>query len=83
MIVVILLSHCEFLGDNLYKLPFSVNDCNILYEGLTDKRDYFWGYSIGHMYNQTYRPVYYLHTSNREEQVIFDSEKISRENKWL
>ena len=82
MIITIQLKDCEFLGDSLYKLPFSVDGYDLLYEGYSPETDFFWGYSVGYIYNQTYKPILFLHTSNKQEQVIFDSDKISKDNKW-
>ena len=82
MKVIIDLSKCEFLGNNLYNLPFTANDCSVLYEGYEPITEFFWGYSIGVMYALTYKPKFYLHTSNRYEQIIFDSDLISNENRW-
>jgi hypothetical protein len=76
------LKDISYYNNNYYRLPFSVNDCDILFE-YYDGGEEFCGSSIGILGNDgKYEAKYWLHTSDAGECFIFDSELIKDHNEW-
>lgn len=68
-------------NSNYYELPFIVNGCNIIYSSY-DGGENFEGHSVGVFNNDKYEPKYWLHTEDKDNEFIIDSELIQSENNW-
>ena len=79
-------SECKHLkdqssyGHNYYVLPCYVEGCNILLATYSGAEE-FEGYSIGLFLYNTYKEILFLNVEERKGEFIFDSEKISKDNK--
>lgn len=89
MIVKIMAEDCQHIKDcsdynnNYYKLPFKVNGCDFILEEARDDEKYC-VYSLGKSAKE-FVPEFYLNEYSDDilsPVFIFDSEKISTENKF-
>ena len=71
----------SYYNHNYYEIPFTVNGCNILFQDYNGA-DEFMGYSVGNMTEEGFVPKFWLHTNDRSEKVIFDSDTIKDHNEW-
>lgn len=71
----------SYYNHNYFKLPFSVNGCNVLYQHYSLEEE-FAGYSIGILAGDNFSPKFWLHTPDENDTVVFDSNCIEDHNKW-
>ena len=76
------LKHLSHYDNNYYILPFSVNNCDILFQHY-DECFNTYIYSIGIIEQEKFNCKYYLNVEYREgkeNNIIFDSDKLSEQN---
>lgn len=75
------LREISYYNNNYYELPFTVNDCNILYEEYYGDES-FAGHKLGILIDNIFQAKYYLHTEDHLKFFIIDLQEISENNRW-